>query len=174
MTKKSAMPFRVSSSPSRQRRCSWNNNWSLACPKRSIRFALRMPLSSRFRFGIPYLFVFFTSFTNVCFAFLFSSLFVFFFLFAPYYLPSQRTVHSDRLIQPRAGQSKLPLCCSCQNYPPLPSAHRKLCVRRSRASSTSSYDLMRVSSSLLTLSFFLSSLSSLFSLRYSRERALQS
>ena len=108
------------------------------------------------------------------FSSVFSSLFAFFFLFAPYYLPSQRTVHSDLLIQPRAGQSKLPLCCSCQNYPPLPSAHRKLCVRRSRASSTSSYDLMRVSSSLLTLSFFLSSLSSLFSLRYSRERALQS
>ena len=170
---KSAMPFRVSSSPSRQRRKPANSIWSLACPKRSIRFALRIPLSSRFRFGIPYLFVVFTHFANVRFSFLFSSLFVFFFLFAPYYLPSQRTVHSDLLIQPRAGQSKLPLCCSCQNYPPLPSAHRKHCVRRvvRRAARTSSHDLMRFSSSLLTLSFFLSSL---FSLRYSRERALQS
>ena len=86
-----------------------------------------------------------------------SSLFAFFFLFAPYYLPSQRTVHSDLLIQPRAGQSKLPLCCSCQNYPPLPSAHRKHCVRRvvRRAARTSSHDLMRFSSCLLTLSFFL-------------------
>ena len=92
------------------------------------------------------------------FSSVFSSLFAFFFLFAPYYLPSQRTVHSDRLIQPRAGQSKLPLCCSCQNYPPLPSAHRKHCVRRvvRRAARTSSLSRPHALFFKFTHAFFLS------------------